>query len=80
MPYIGINVAVYNPIYRTISSHAVAEPKWKQFQPEVAGGEAVAVEGAVGSVARIVADFTGVALYLVSDIETVRVHQTVLDA
>ena len=40
----------------------------------------MAIEGAVGSVARIVANLTLVALNLVSDIETVRIHQPVLDA
>ena len=49
-------------------------------KPVVAGGEAVAIEGAIGSVARVVPNLTLVALYLVSDIEAVRVHQTVLDA
>lgn len=52
----------------------------KALKPVVAGGKAVAIEGAVGSVARIVANLTLVALNLVSDIETVRIHQPVLDA
>ena len=40
----------------------------------------MAVEGAVGSEAGIVADLALIALYLVGDVEPVGIHETVFDA